>query len=387
MNFRDSVLFATVMTLADELKNKEQWNVEKISQDTKDKINIEFNFNNLQSKGKLIALIEKIIEKANNAVDFADIETSILISAIITRIIYESVKSTDAEYEVKNKIFNYAFEYCNLQPDFSLDMLNSDNTFQIENVLKELCDKALDLVFVISSNENCIELSDEFIRVLTELMMYLDNSFKETFPTVTFTKKAAAITIEYLMAAMEKELHRLEEKDPSLKNSVNIIDDKKTNQLHCKAREALENGNQKQAAIYYKEIAHLKPDDWAAVFYTEFCSVFDAPNMINTAMIKENTNRISLVMDQTMPLIKKQVLIRPQLISELTIVCANLSKLSANYFVAIMDEYKNSSKNAAEKMHKSTQVNHIMQMLFFCGDSIENNFNDDLDLRQNLCTV
>jgi len=389
MSLGESILFATVMTLLDEVKSKEQKSTTTATKPVENNIDIKFTFENLKAKDKLIALADKLFAKADEKCNtFTENDTPVLISSLITAVIYECVKSASADYEMKNRVYDYAVKYCNVQTDFTWGALNVEDGGQLENVLKQLGDMAFNMIFVASTVSSDEEISTEFIRLLTELMMHLEDSVKLRFPSFKFENRLPVVALDFVIGGMDREMHRLEEEDPSLKeNAEPPIDTDRIAELRNDAREALSYEDTNRAAAYYRQIANLNPNDWEAVFYKEFCPAFNPPERVSTIRIQDNTKRISEAMAQAMPLAKKQILIRPQLIADVGDVCAWLSKIAANYFVATMNEFRSSSQGMTDNTRKSNQVYWIIQMLFSCGDAIEQNFSSDVELCKNLCVA
>ena len=387
MSLGESILSATVMTLLDEVKSKEQESTTTTKQPIENNIDIQFTFENLQSKDKLIALADKLFAKADKACNTStENDTPTLVSALLTEIIYISVKSASVNCNTKEIVYSYALNYCNVQTDFTWGALSIDDDHQLENGLKQLSDMAFNMIFVASTVSSDDELCADFIRILVELMMHLEDSIKLRFPTFEFEKRLPMLALDNFMAALDREKRRLEEEDPSLaENTQPPIDTTRIEELRKDARNALNYEDTNRAAAYYRQIANLNPNDWEAVFYKEFCPAYCSPERVNTIRIQDNTKRISDAMAQAMPLAKKQILVRPQLIIDIGEICGWLSKIAANYFVATMNEFRSTSQGITDNTRKSNQVYWIIQMLFSCGDAIEQNFSSDTELCKNLC--
>ena len=382
MNLGESFLYAAVMTMLEEAKDNER-KFSTTTQSAENNINVKYTFENLKTKDKLITLADKLFVKADEECNtFNEIDTPMLVSSLITKIVYESVKSTCADSDTKNIVFDYALEYCNVQTDFTWELLEADINHELENCLNQVSDSALDTVFIASTVSSDNDgLSVAFIRFLTELMMYLEKDVALNFPAMEFEKKFLAVTFEYILAAMNREKHRLEEENPSLKEDIEApIDYDRISELKRKARTSLKCDDTYSAAAYYRQISELAPDDWEAVFYKEFCPAFNTPERVCTRNIRENATKIAKSMSKAMSLAKKQVIMRSQLVYELCDVCMWLTKLSTNYFVATMNEFRSSPQGKAENALKSNQVYWIIQMLFSCGDAIEQNFSSDFEL-------
>ena len=388
MNFGESVLFTSIMTLMDEVRNNKNIGTQSLLQSSDNRTDIKFTFENLKAKDKLISLAEQLFDKANDVTNaFVEIDVSLMVSSLIVGCIYESVKSISADYEVKSRIFDYSMKYCNVQTEFTWDALQS-NEEELEDILKQLYEMTLNLVFVASSISGENDISTDIVRAFTELMIYTEESIIYRFPSTFFTQRPPLVALEMIMAAMEKELHRLEEEDPSLKEEVELPkDNERISSLRADAREALNLKEMQRAAAFYNEISNIAPDDWEAIFYKEFCSVFSLPEAVSTIKIHDNTEKIAQAIAQAMPKAKRQILIRPQLLAELTNVCSCLCDLATNYFVATMNEAKKHPNNETAKTRKINQVYWIMKMMFLCGDAIEQTFKDDFDLCKNLCYV
>lgn len=370
-------------------KSKEQKSTTTATQPIENNIDIKFTFENLKSKDKLIALADKLFAKADKECNtFTENDTPMLVSSLITGVTYESVKSVSADFEAKNRVYDYALKYCNVQTDFTWGALNVDDDNQLENALKQLSDVALTMIFVASTVSSDEEISTEFIRLLTELMIHLEDSVKLRFPAFKFENRLPVVALDYVLAAMNREMLRLEEEDPSLKeNAEPPLDTDKITELRNEARASLSYEDMNRAAAYYRQFANINPNDWEAVFYKEFCPAFNPPERVSTIRIQGNTKRIAEAMAQAMTLAKKQILVRPQLIADIGEVCGWLSKIAANYFVATMNEFRNSSQGTTDNTRKSNQVYWIIQMLFSCGDEIEQNFSSDKELCKNLCVA
>jgi len=227
MNFGESVLFASIMTLMDEVKSKKPSGTQAVSQPNS--TDIKFTFENLKVKDKLISLAEQLFTKANEASNtFVEMDIPLMISSLIVGCIYESVKSISGDYETQSKIFDYAVKYCNVQTEFTWDTLQSDE--EIESVLKQLYEMTLNVVFVASSVSGANDISNDFIRVITELMDYMEQSIIYRFASVSFSQRPPLVALDMIISAMKREMHRLEEEDPSLKEeSVNQIEGSSVN--------------------------------------------------------------------------------------------------------------------------------------------------------------
>lgn len=385
MNFGESVLFAAIMTLMDEVKSKEASpTVETIPVK---EIDIEFTYQNLDAKSKLISKADKLFALADKASNTStENDSNLLISSLITGIVYKSVKAIKADDETKKQIYEFALKYCDVETDFTWDALHVDDHL-LEGMLSQISDVTLDTIFVASSVGGGDDISTDFIRLLTELMIHLEDAVLRAFTSVDFPVRPPVITLDMLLVAMKKEMKRLEKEDPSLKQEEKPVQLERINQLRADAREALLCEDTARAGAYYRELANLNPDDWEAIFYKEFCTSYNPPERVSTIRISDNTKAIAQAMSRAMPLAKKQILIRPQLIADIGDACAWLSKLAANYFVATMNEYRASSQNSTAETRKVNQVYWVIQMLFSCGDAIEYTFMDDYELCKNLCVA
>lgn len=230
MSSGDSILFTTVMTLLDEVKRKEQKNTSTDTQPVENNINSKFTFESLKSKDKLISLADTLFAKADaSSADVASESisgkyTSLVISCLITEIIYESVKSSSADYRTKSGVYSYAIKYCNVQTDFTWDALNSTADPEMKNVMKELSDMALNLLFITSTVNLDYDLNAEFIKILTTLMMHLEDSIEFRFPTFKCEKRLPALALDNFMAALNREILRMGEECRSTKWGYSTTD-------------------------------------------------------------------------------------------------------------------------------------------------------------------
>lgn len=385
MSMAESLLFAAVMTMIEEL------NSEKDESATTDlpinsEINIHFDFDNMQAKDSLVSLARTVYGRADEvAGERNELDTDLLVSALIGAIVFETVDAVDAGYEKKRALFDYALCYCNVDVGFTWDELHSESDQHKSNFLYvgQMC---LDTIFVASTIGNGDEYSTKFIQLLTELMLQLEDTINKRFSGVNFEKRFITVALDRLLAAMKKEMNRLEEEDPSLKeDAASPKDTTRINKLLSSAREALKRGEMSQAAAYYRAAANIDPDNWEALLYKELCSSFVEPEAIASTRVYDNTNNIKNAMALAMPKVKKQILVRPQLIAELSDVCSCLCQVTSFYFVEIMNEYRNAG--SILQTRKTNQINMLIQMLFSSGSAIEETFGDDFELCKNLCSA
>lgn len=389
MNCRDTALFAAVMTLIDELKDKEYTEDCLPPKSSGHEIDINFSLDDMsQAKNTLISLANQLFARADEAANTTtDNDSNVLVSSLIAGIIYESVHSIAATSETKGAIYGYALDFCSVDTDFTWKVINADRD-QMEGILKDFCNIALDSVFVASTVSNSHDLCTDFVRWLTFAMLETGLSINRVFDKPELSKKPLMVTLDYIVAGMEREKQRLEKNDPSLKEQKGSTKDNgKMNSLREKARNALDIEDMNTALECYNQITEINASDWEATFYKVICSAYKTADKVNTRNIEENAKSITSAMTAAMNLAKNQILVRQDLILALGKVCSWLCKLASSYFVATMNEYKASVKNAAAQADKANRVCAVMQMLFESGDAIEQNFGNDTELCKNLCVA
>lgn len=178
----------------------------------------------------------------------------------------------------------------------------------------------------------------------------------------------------------------MEEEDPSIAEQTG--DKEKKNdltQLRTNARLERNIKNMNSAAAYYREILKAEPDDWEALFYSVFCSVYESAYTVRAFLIPQNAKKIADCAFNSMRQAKKKLFSQMEKLTELGDVATLTCELASNYFVASMNAYKVSNKDRAADNTKTYQVNSIIQMLFALGDAIEKNFGDDYEICKNIC--
>lgn len=387
MNLGESILFATIMTLMEEINSNKFDNSAINAPSYNNDFEIEFTFDHSQAKDKLIKLANKLFSKADEACGtFNELDAEPLITALINSIIFECVDDVDTDYESQKEIYEFALNYCNIQSEFTWDALHIDDG-QLASVLNQLSEVTLDTIFVASTKGNGDTISTEFIKLIAELTLYLEDVLIKQFPLITLTKRPPLIAFDKIIAAMEKEMRRLEEEDPSLKEqTAQPKENGRVAELRNDAHEALNCEDINRAGAHFREILKFSPDDWEATLYSEICALLPS-SLLNASNIPNNTLKISNCIVKTIPLAKNQVFLRTDLAIALTDVVTRISKLATNYFVASMDAFKASFGGSVASTSKTLQVSGIINMLFVLGDTIEETFDDDQEMIKNLSVV
>ena len=90
MNLGESILFATIMTLMEEINSNKFDNSAINAPSYNNDFEIEFTFDHSQAKDKLIKLANKLFSKADEACGtFNELDAEPLITALINSIIFE----------------------------------------------------------------------------------------------------------------------------------------------------------------------------------------------------------------------------------------------------------------------------------------------------------
>lgn len=387
MGLGESILFATVMALIEEINENKGYNDGTIASTCDNEIEISFDFNNAEVKDKLVVMANKLFSKADEVCGTtSDLDTDLLITSVINMIIFECIDEVDADYELQQEIYEFALEYCNIQRNFTWDELHSDD-HQFKLSLNELSEITLDTIFLTSTKGNGEAISSQIIRLIVELMLYAEDAIIKRFPSITLQKRPPVIALDKIITAMKKEMHRLELEDSSLREEVSETEDnEKVAMLRNEAREALSCENMNRAATCFGEILKIVPDDWEALIYSELCLLFSTSHLSVTD-IPANTTKISDCISKAIPLSKKQIFLRTDLISALSNVIIKVNELATKYFVASMDAYKASSCGSVARMSKSLQVGSVIDMMFVLGDTLEEVFEDDEEIINNLCVA
>lgn len=385
MSFGESLFYAAIMTLMDEIKNGESASKSINIPPSNNNIEIEFTFENLKVKDKLITMASELFSKADKACDTTtDLYAESLIPPLITSIIYECVDAINTDYETKRRIYGFAIDYCNVQSEFTWDVLHLDDP-PFQSILFQLAEMTLDTIFVASTKGNGDAISSEFVRLISELMLHMEDAIIKQYTSITLPKRPLLVTLDKFIVAMEKEMHRMEEEDPSLKQET--PESKETEivtALRNDAREALNCEDMNRAAAYYRELLKKSPNDWEALIYSELCSIYTSPNTTNANKISDNTIKISNCIKSSIPLTKEQIFLRTELITELSNLASWVCKLATNYFVAAMNSFRASSGGSTANMSKTLQVSGIIHMMFALGDSIEETYPNDTEMIKNL---
>lgn len=384
MNIGESVLFAAIMTLMEELESnkKEILNVQTESFDYTEDISTDILYDSLNAKNKLCKMAQDLFDKADEVCQTTtDASANELIPAIINGIIFEMVDALNASDDGKKRIYEFALQYCAVDSDFPWEILYIADG-QIAGALLDLANAGIDMIIVACNKSGIEDISVSFIKLFTEFMCYLEDAVTKEFGLTILSKRPQMIVLDKAISALKKEMKRMEDEDPTLKEQT-VQSEKQINleNLFNNARTALNNENMSSAAAYYQEILKVDPNDWEAMFYSVFCSVYRTTYTTND--ILKSTLKIVQCSPMAMKQAKNKLVSKMDTILALGEVTSWVCRLASNCFVASMDAFKASSGGAIANTNKISQVNAIISMLFLVGDSIEENFGDDFEIVKN----
>lgn len=387
MSFEKSVFFATVMTMLDELNSQEESKPVTNSNlpFSDDGMSTKITYNAQLAKNKLCQIAQDVFDKANDVYDTDNrICAAGIIPTLINDVIYESVSTIDTDDNTKEAIYNFAVDYCTVDNALTWDELHIDDG-QLANSLQELTTSCMDTLLAAAIKINMADAHVDFMRVFVELMLHMEHEIDEIFAFPKVKARAPVIVIERAIAAGEKEIKRMEEDDPTVKGSSSPSEESQTlDRLYKNARAELNNENMSSAAAYYREILKINPTDWEAMFYSTFCAAYRTPYEANAREITSLAAMVAQCAPSAIRQAKYKLLARMDVLTELGLVATRTCKLGSNFFIASMNAFNASSGSSVATTCKTLEVSSIIKMIFAVGDSIEENFGDDIEIVKNL---
>jgi len=383
MNFGESVLFAAIMTMLDEMKSQEKTNLVVIPQ-TDNEADVEFTFNPVSTKNKLCQMAQELFDEADAACGTkTDVSADEIVCAVITGVIYKAVYGLSCSIDRKKSVYEFSLDYCKISNDFQWEFVSS-GTGELVEALSELTDMGVSMVVVAANKAQNDAKGAGFIKTLSELMLFLEAEIKDKLGVENWTERLPIIVLENAIGSMRTEMERIEKEEPSVVQTVDKEKQENLNRLLSNARSSRMAENMSRAAAYYGEVLKVEPNNWEAVFYSEFCSVFTSPERTSAITIQHNTSKVSSCVYRAMELAKLSLFSQMERITELGDVATLSCRLASNYFVASMNAFNSSNGDFSAVNRKTNQVYAIIQMVFAVGDAIEKNFSDDIEVCKNL---
>lgn len=387
MNFGESVLFAAIMTLMDEMKSekKKETSTDTVAPYYTNDIPSEILYDTLSVKNQLCALAQDLFDKADEACQTAtDISAKEVVLSFINGVIFEVVDAINVRDENKKKVYEFALQYCTIDSDFRWELLNTDDR-QIADVLLSLADVGMAMVITASIKAETHDAMTGFIKLLAEFMLHLEDAIMKNFGSLSLSKRPPIIVLEKALSSLKKEMEQMEAEDPSLKeHPAQSEESKNLERLFDNARSELDSENMGSAAAYYREILKIDPNNWEAMFYSVFCSAHRTSYTANAYDIPNLTSAIVQCVPNAMRQARNKLFSQMDILIEIGGVATHVCKLASNYFVASMNTFKASFGGAAANTSKVLQVSSIINMLFVVGDSIAENFGDDDVIAENV---
>lgn len=157
---------------------------------------------------------------------------------------------------------------------------------------------------------------------------------------------------------------------------ITIDDTDKVENLYIIARQAIEQGNNENAAKYYDMIYMSRPNDWEAAFYSVYCSAMQT----NIAGISNAAAKIAMCLPNVMKLIRDNLenySDQKAAIDAITkkVLSAGVTMISSQ--VNHMQKYKEVEGTADEGIAVAADV---ASMMLACGDVIEAAFPNNQEL-------
>lgn len=388
MNFGESILFAAIMTLMDEIKEKDLATVNSKVFDTPyvENTPLNFVFNLDQVKSQLSSLAQDLFDKADAAcnTEATDVSGEEIVSAIINGIIYETVEALTVDSDTKKEVYEFALQYCNLETPYTWDMISTPDG-QLAEAVCTLADTGIEMIVIAANRAAEDSLGTGAIKILAEMMLYVEDAIAQQFELIVLTKRPPLLVIEKALEAGKKELQRMEKKNPELAGSnAPSKEEEQLNRLLEGARQARDSGNMSSAAAYYREALKINPLEWESMFYSAFCSAYRTANNAKATDIPTLTSKISQAAREAIRNAKRKLFTRMEIVTEMAAIAGDVCSLASNYFVAAMNAFRASNGGSTPTMSKTIQVSSIIDMLFVVGDSIEENFGEDFEIGKNV---
>lgn len=387
MNLGESVLFAAIMTLMDELKEKNLSTTDLEVFDTPyvENTAINFVFNSDEVKGQLSSLTQDLFDKADAACNTTtDLRGEEIIPAIINGIIYETIDTLDVDSNKKGEVYTFTLQCCNLDSPYTWDMISSPDR-QLAEALCTLATVGIETIIIAANRAGDDTAGIGAIKILSEMMLFVEDTITQQLDSVVLSKRPPILVIEKALNALNKEMRRMEQEDPSVvDNTIPSTENENINRLLDGARKAKNEDDMSVAAAYYREVLKINPQEWEAMFYAVFCASHRTPYSCKATDIPTLASQISKCAPEAIRQAKQKLFTRLEIVTEMGSIATDVCALASNYFVAAMNAFRASSGGSTPTMSKTLQVSAIIDMMFVVGDSIEENFGEDYEIGKNI---
>lgn len=386
-NFGDSVAFAAMMTLYDELK---QNNVEPSVIPASSTIERELPFNsqtvdidNSNGYVRLCKAADSMFRSADAACNtVTDITADTMLPAIFCGIFYKAIKDSPTTKSKKIEIYDYVVNYCRVDLDFTGQELFSDDENSLAETIVQLTDIGLSTILMAANKSGRDEDGIGFITALAELVNFAEESLYIKKGNFKLRKKPALIVIDKAISFYQEQMQIMEAEDPSLKGKQNRVSESdNTSMLLSDARALRMKGQMNLASQKYRDVLVKKPQNWEAVFFSEFCEVaVTTPDRVRPAYISDCAEKIIRAAEKAIPLSKSQLYTRIDILKGAGGIAESVIKQAELFFVATMALYKSLPKNLNLERDKERYIGAIIRMLFSVGDIFEKYYCDDREI-------
>lgn len=390
MTFSDSVLFAAVMTLLEEIEEEKRRITEELCSTEYYEYDMpEFPFDATLFTKRLCDIAQKLFDDADAACGtVTDVSPAELIPPMICGAIFESIDALAVQHTVKIDIYNSAAKFCEVEDVFPGELLFGGVSAELSQTVRMLTDMGFDMIHTASQKADNYDGGLGFIKAFSEFMLHLEKHLAELYPSVMLSKRPSLLAAERVLSIIKEGQRQIETANPEIKSSDQYnraasVENEFTAALN-NARTERKNGNMRRAAEYYAKAKNIRPDNWEAYFYSVFCSVYHTSTSTNPSEIQRYTDAIRGCISKAMHLAKAQLYSREELVDSIGDVAVGVAELASNYFTAAVTHYDVSRKSPWTSKAKNAQVNAIIQMLFTVGDSIEAHFSDDPEFCANV---
>ena len=387
MNLGESILFASIMTLIDELHEKHLSDVDLETFDTPyvENIPINFVFNLNQVKQQLSSLVQELFNQADASCNTTtELHGTEIVSAIINGIVYEATEALSADFNTKKEVYEFALQYCNIDSPYTWEMLSSSDP-QLAEVLHTVTSTGIETIVIAANRAGDETAGIGAIKILSEIMLFVEDAIVQQFESIVFSKRPPILVLEKTLDVLNKEMRQMEQEDPSIARvAATSEEDRKVTKLLERARQARHEDNMSVASAHYREILKINPQEWEAMFYSVFCAAHRTPYNCKATDIPTLASQISRCAPEAIRQAKKKLYTRLEILTEMGAIASDICTLTSNYFVAAMNAFRASSGGSTPAMSKTLQVSAIIDMIFVVGDSIEETFGEDFEIGKNI---
>lgn len=383
MGIWDQIAFAAIMTIYSELKEKKQ----QIQKEHYPEILSTNNRNMQQQVGletvltenytRIKRIISHLITEADRLCQTrSDLNVDDTMGLLVGGVLYEYLARIDLPSAEKAGLYDKVIHSCNINSPFTGSFAFLSGIPEIPTLAAQVVDQNISLILSASVHGQLPEEGIGAISAISEFLEYINHVLEENMGRPYRDRKMSLLFLDNVLTVCQQLIE--ENKPTTRENAMHKTTSTKPteSQILENARRARDDGNWLYAEQLYKQYHDRRPDNWEATFFRVYCGIYSNPENIQVLTIPSETERLTNAAESALPLLRKQMFTRAEILACAGDIAVGIVKMASNYFVAAMNQYRQDRNNAL----KTANVSSIIQMLFRVGDAMEEHLGDDREI-------